>query len=459
MSLRKAERRKALGVRLLLGASLAIALALVVAGAAIALLFERHIQNKLAGDLEVHLAQLEGSIQRAADGGLRLSRQPSDPRFATPLSGLYWQAEAEGQLLRSRSLWDERLVTLPGPLTAGVTRTSSLAGPAGQRLMLSERRIGIGADPPTAVRVAVAADLARIEALRDDFVEEMAVALSLFWLVMMLGAFVQVRLGLRPLRDLTAEVARLRAGHARRIEAGGPSEVAPLVEEINILLAARDAATEQARRRAGDLAHGLKTPLAALMGDAERLRLKGECAIADDLALTAEDMRRHVERHLVHARLTHAGGRSATAVPTVVRGLVATLERTPDGERITFVTEGPDLEVAVPRDDLMDCLGNLLENATRHAGSTVRVSWRAGPDWMIVIEDDGPGIPADRREQLMQRGARLDERGGGAGLGLAIASDIATAHGLALELGDASFGGLRVVLSPVREVGSNVRDT
>lgn len=426
-----------------------MALALALTGSAIAILFERHVQRKLADDLDVHLTQIEGALERGPDGALRLTRQPLDPRFAAPLSGLYWQAGAGERQLRSRSLWDERLAPAGPPPDPGETRTSRVAGPAGQTLMLSERAMSFGASPQTEVRVAVAADLARLDELRDDFTEEMAIALTLLWAAMMAGAFVHIRLGLQPLQNLTAQVAALRAGRSRRIEASGPREVEPLVDELNIMLAARDAATEQARRRAADLAHGLKTPLAALTGDAERLDRGGEHRIAADIARTAEEMRRHVERHLVRARLVAPDGKQLSNVTDVARGLLGTLRRTPAGERLSLEAAGPDLEVPVPREDLMDCLGNLLENAVRFARSNVKVSWSAAPDWSIVVADDGPGIPENQRAALLERGARLDERGQGAGLGLAIVSDIASAHGLALELAEGEQGGLRAVLKPM----------
>jgi signal transduction histidine kinase len=227
-----------------------------------------------------------------------------------------------------------------------------------------------------------------------------------------------------------------------------PVEVQPLVSELNSLIDEQEREIDRSRGRAADLAHGLKTPLAALAGDVDRLRRDGQTRTADDIQSVAEAMRRHVDRELARARVRGPARYRAgaeTELAPLVRSLFDTLARTDVGEKLRFEPRVPGgLHVPIERTDLAEVLGNLLENATRFARERVRVS--ATPS-EIVIEDDGPGIAPEARASVVARGSRLDERGGGAGLGLAIAQDVLEAYGWQLLLGQSeTLGGLSVTL-------------
>jgi signal transduction histidine kinase len=218
---------------------------------------------------------------------------------------------------------------------------------------------------------------------------------------------------------------------------------------VNALLDARERDIARSRHRAADLAHALKTPLAALAADADRLRTKGEISIAEEVEAAIDSMRRHVDRELARARLR---GRArlqrgvSTPVAQLVRSLIATLSRTAAGSRMnyeTIIAEG--VSAPFDRTDLAEVMGNLLENATRHARTLVRIVARPSPAGMsISIEDDGPGIAEDLRPAALARGGRLDERGEGTGLGLAIVQDVLDAYGWTLQLGASELGGLKV---------------
>ena len=210
---------------------------------------------------------------------------------------------------------------------------------------------------------------------------------------------------------------------------------------------------ERSRSRAADLAHGLKTPLAALASDAGRLRERGEHAIARDIEAVGEAMSRHVDREMTRARVrsnVRRGAGASTELAPLVHSLIATLARTPAGMRLTFEPRIPD-GAAVPfdRTDLAEVFGNLLDNASRHALSRVRVTAYPGPAGAsIAIEDDGKGIAPAARSKVLERGARLDQRGEGAGLGLAIVLDVLDAYGWRLVLGASDLGGLKAVIAP-----------
>lgn len=442
--------RNSLRLRLIAGGAATIVVALAIAGVALILLFERHVARTLADDLDVHLKQLLAGMDVGADGKLELLRPPVDPRFAEPLSGLYWQiGDNRGDLLRSRSLWDTVLKLPEDTPLPGEVHRHQTAGPAGAQVLVTERLVSVKInDQPVPVRVAVAVDLSRIATARNAFAADLAIALTILGAILALATVVQVTLGLRPLDVLRRGVAEIRAGQRRDLASTVPREVKPLVDEVNALLEAREHDIERSRNRAADLAHGLKTPLAALSADGERLRGKGEATLAADIESAVEVMRRHVDRELARARLrgqASVGRRVTTAVTPLARSLVATLSRTAEGAAIDYDIRGSD-DTSAPfdRTDLAEVLGNLLDNATRHARSRVRVALSAGAAaTTICVEDDGPGIPQELRSSALGRGIRLDERKEGSGLGLAIVQDVLEAYGWSLELDQSDLGGLR----------------
>jgi signal transduction histidine kinase len=184
------------------------------------------------------------------------------------------------------------------------------------------------------------------------------------------------------------------------------------VTELNSLIDEQEREIERSRGRAADLAHGLKTPLAALAGDVERLRQNGQPQIADDVQSVAEQMRRHVDRELTRARVKgarrYASG-ARTELAPLVRSVIATIARTKEGEELHFDETMPlDLAIPIERADQAEVLGNLIENASRFARRTVRISARPGE---ITVEDDGPGIATEHVSTVLERGGRLDERG------------------------------------------------
>lgn len=443
-----------LRLRLVAGGIVAILVALTIAGAGLILLFERHVTRTMADDLDIHLKQLLAGIDVDPQGNLVVTRPPADPRFADPLSGLYWQvADDRGQLLRSRSLWD---TTLPLPAdepSPGELHHHETVGPAKARVLIAERRVLLTVrDRRVPVRVAVAADLARVSAAATAFAKDLAIALGLLGLVLAIATSIQVGLGLRPLDALRRGVAEIRSGRRHHLPSAVPAEVRPLVEEVNALLDAQEQEIERSRSRAADLAHGLKTPLAALAADATRLRDRGEAAIAQDIEAVGDAMSRHVDRELARARvrgaIRHRAGVS-TALAPLVRSLIATLARTPAGLRVTFEPQIADnVEVPLDRTDLAEVLGNLLENAARHANSRVRITANPAAGPSIVIEDDGAGIAPEQWPRVLERGARLDERGDGAGLGLAIVQDVLNAYGWRLDLANSDLGGLKATIAP-----------
>jgi signal transduction histidine kinase len=260
-------------------------------------------------------------------------------------------------------------------------------------------------------------------------------------------AALQTFYGLWPLRRVQREVSSIRSGEKTRIGQDFPTEIRPLTEEINQLLAHSEAQAEEARRHAGNLAHALKTPLTVIT-NAATARAPD---LADTVCREALVMRRQVDHHLARARAI--GRRSAAQSRAIVWESLEAVQRAVDRlhEGVTVDIAGShQAQVRVERQDLDEMLGNLVENAAKYGGGRVFVTVEPKRETVdILVEDDGPGIPEARRGELFKRGARLDTTGKpGTGLGLAIVRDVAEIYGGSIHLEESEdLGGLLARLS------------
>lgn len=435
--------RGSLRLRLLLAGAISVIAALILSGFGLALLFERHVERRVIAELNVYVDQIVAGVDRNSDGEVVMAKPPSDPRFGKPLSGLYWQIQLGDATLRSRSLWDGQLTPRPDAAPTGAVIRRHLAGPDGAPLIGVERNV----TPPSrlgggTMRAVVGVNAADITMATHDFAVDLLPYLVMIAAFLIAASYAQVAIGLRPLAGVRSLLASIREGKVRRLDTRFPDEIVPLAAEVDALLDARDAQVARARARAGDLAHGLKTPLQVLAGDVERLRAKGDADIAAEIEQVASSMRRHVDRELARARMA-TGGREATAnIAEVVERVVAVVARTPAGARLGWVIEVPsELRGRIDPDDLAEAIGNLLENAARHAQRQVTIQTRRDIGLVaIVVADDGSGIPPERLDSVLARGGQLDRSGGGAGLGLAIVGDIAEAWDGRFEVRNGAVG-------------------
>jgi signal transduction histidine kinase len=438
-------------LRLLIAAAVSVVAALALAGAGLTYLFERHVERRVEHELSTYLNQLIGGVDIAPDGTIRVAEPPAEPRFAVPLSGLYWQVEdgATGTLIRSRSLWDSTLRLPADQLASGTIHSSEVSGPGGALLLAIDRNIHDAASNRS-FRVVVAEDHRDIQTATRDFSLDLFPSLGILSVVLVIAAWAQTAVGLLPLERLRRAVSAVVSGRATRLDTVVPSEVQPLAEEINRLLDAQAKALAKARTGAADLAHGLKTPLQVLAADVRTLREQGQGKVADEIDQVAGTIRRHVERELARARIAPGSGAKSvrSSVAEVAERVISVVKRTPQGERLTFNLEAPpQVSVAVDETDLAEILGNLIENASHFAASKISVhASEADAITIVAVVDDGPGIPDDAKLAALSRGTRGDLRGDGTGLGLAIVSDVVDAYGGTLTLEDAKPG-LRAVVS------------
>jgi len=275
-------------------------------------------------------------------------------------------------------------------------------------------------------------------------------ALIVFATVCLVGGISMVRYGLSPFNDLRERLGAVRDGRVRRVEGTYPTEVQPLVDDLNGLLELRDQAVKRAIAKAGDLAHALKTPLAVLAHEAEVADRAGQTELAGVMRQQVERMQRQMDYHLAHARAAASGAAPGArcAVLAYAEGLARTLLRLHAGRGLTIdVAVDPAHAVRAGREDLDEMLGNLLDNACKWARSRVAVtSASTGSAIIVTVDDDGPGLEASMRDTVLQRGVRADEAAPGSGLGLAIVRDLAALYGGSIALGESPSGGLQARL-------------
>lgn len=428
---------------------------------------ERGFDNRLLADLESVIAVAELDCAGTVIMPVPLIAE----RFMNPFSGWYWQIasidnppQAEpAQLMRSRSLWDQRLTL--APLTKqGEMNMGNVTGPRQQPLRYAQRVVSLppaespqavpnGATPPAEckvgprVRIAVAGDLTDVEAEIAEFDS------TLFWSVALMGVgliglmFTLVRIGLSPLNQVSQSLAAIREGRADKLEGTFPDEIQPLADELNALVSHNAEVVARARTHVANLAHFLKTPLSVIANEVQG----ASGAMADTVARQVQTMRRQVDHYLARARTVASAkviGARTEAAP-VIGDLTRALGKiyTPRGVRIE--KSCPDgLSFRGDRSDFEEMVGNLLDNACKWAEGDVTVTVTAGrPGRLIVtVSDDGPGLTEAQVKRVLERGERLDETKPGSGLGLGIVKEIATLYGGTLTLGRSEVGGLAAVL-------------
>jgi signal transduction histidine kinase len=267
---------------------------------------------------------------------------------------------------------------------------------------------------------------------------------------MFIGAAV-VRRAFVPFDTMRRRLSEVRTGVDRQLRGAYPSEVQPLVDDLNALLTHSDHVVRRAIGKAGDLAHGLKTPLAVLSNEADRLERTGQTELATMIAQQVSLMQRQVDYHLAHARAAASGASPGvrSSVSESVEGLSRTLRRLYAERGVTIkVDVSAEHAFRGQREDLDEMLGNVLDNACKWATRHVVVaSSELAGRIVITVDDDGPGIEAAMRAAVLQRGVRADEAAPGSGLGLAIVRDLAELYGGSITLDASQLGGLRAQLT------------
>jgi signal transduction histidine kinase len=426
--------KNSIRLRVLALAIACIVVTLVVAGGALVVLFERQVLRYVEQNLNLHWTELAAAFHIDEKGQPALLQRLTDPRYQQPYGGAYWQVSEDGHaILRSRSLFDQELPA-PEPQDAVSDRAYEGEGPDGAELYVVGRDVTIdGGAGHRTFRLAVAVDHRQIAELRQAFGWDVARVLAPIAAVLVLFAWMQIWLGLRPLRTVGHQLNAVQSGRIRRMPRHFPLEIAPLAENINKLLDRQENLIRKARDRAGALAHGLKTPLTILGGEVRRLESKGLTQEAARMQEQLVSIRTHVDREVARARTSGAsvGCGAYTAVDETVARLLRLMQHMPKGEQLIWETQiPPDLGVDMDPHDFGEAIGNLLDNARKWAATRVTVRARIlGPMVRLSVEDDGPGFNGKAGEGLPERGVsgRSDEMS--SGLGLGIVADILAEYG------------------------------
>ncbi len=397
------------------------------------------VSSRLTHDAESLLAALQVSVGNS----VTLSNNRIGGIYEQPLSGHYYTILIPGnETLRSRSLWDTELDV--APLSPGNSHLWHTAGPAGQTLLIKSAGF-LKQDIP--ITIAVAEDMSPLRAqMRNYTLIFTLLTLGLIAVLIMIQRKI-IRRSFSPLDQLREEIHKLEQGQIDTLTEEVPTEVRPLVTEVNRLLELMGQRLQRSRNALGNLAHALKGPLNLLTQIADNETVSTQPALRDELTEHTQTLRRLIEHELKRARLAGSGGPGQHFCPAEeLPALAELLQRLYDNKGLTIDYSYPKGVLGeTDRDDMLELIGNLADNACKWAASRVRCTVQGNDTITISVEDDGPGCSEAQLAALTRRGKRLDESVPGHGLGLAIVDDIVTLYHGELHFDRSpDLGGLRV---------------
>lgn len=444
-------RVHSLAFRLIAGASLWSAVALVVAGVILTSLYRDTVERGFDERLSVYLKTLVGNLATQAPGQLGDPGNLGEQRFELIYSGWYWQIrQANGAvLLASRSLSTDTLdlANATSRSTVDGVEQATIEGPDKQQLRVLQRTITFDVDHR--YDVLVAGNASELQEEIADFRTSVALTLAVFGIGLVASTAFQIRWGLRPLDQVRRGLAALRSGKEQSLDGPFPAEIEPLAKELNALMHSNQQIIERARTHVGNLAHALKTPLSVITNEARSDQGK----LASKVGEQAEIMRMQINHHLDRARIAARSQviGAVTEVEPVLARLVRAMRRIHEDRGLTI-----DLHVADAarfrgeQQDLEEMIGNLVDNACKWASSKVAVEVAYIPaaedldgSLIVRVDDDGQGLTAEEMLEATRRGKRLDESKPGSGLGLSIVTDLAALYDGAFEMDRSPLGGLR----------------
>ena len=437
--MRSIQRRLSLGL-----ISVLLVIGLLLAQSSL-WLFDRSLRSYLQTTLQDETQTLLGAVVRGPNG-LQLDERRLSAAFKRPYSGLYFRIDLGEQSWRSRSLWDRDLQ----PIEVAGLQDALSDGPQGQQWLVYRADYQRYGQP---IVIHVARDY---RPMLNSFNQVQKVVLGLgitaLALILLLQRLIVSR-ALRPLEKTRRQLLQLQQGQRSQLDQQVPLELEPLVAQINHLLAHTEDTLKRSRNALGNLGHALKTPLAVLVSLASREELKQLPQLRESLNGQLQQIEQRIARELGRARLAGealpgAHFDCASELPE----LFSTLAMIHGNHlQLDWLAE-PGLRLPWDREDLLELLGNLLDNACKWADSQVQLQIsKVSEGYQLLIEDDGPGIDAALRDDVLSRGSRLDEQVAGHGLGLGIVRDIVDAWAGSLQLADSPLGGLRVTVSlPVK---------
>lgn len=413
-------------------------------------LVDEGLRRYLSAEMEQESQTLLRALVRDQDDFV-LDEKRLSASYSRPFSGHYFLVQLEESTLRSRSLWDHGL-SAP-PLTG--LAPGLITGPNKEQLLVFRGDYRRFSQP---IQIVVARNYSPVvNAFKKVQMVGAGIGIGALLLLVLLQRML-VKRALKPLRHVQGQIAQLQDGAREQLDVSSVEELTPLVDQINRLLTHTEDTLNRSRRALGNLGHALKTPLAVLISLSNRRELLAHPELHQQLHTQLAHMQERISRELTRARLAGdalpgAYFDSARELPD----LCSTLVHIHGAHLAVNWTAEPGLRLPWDREDMLELIGNLLDNACKWASSRVDVSitrradgaphgdeFGHGPGYEICVEDDGPGISIDQRDALMARGARGDERVSGHGLGFSIVRDIVEHCRGDIALGDSALGGLKV---------------
>lgn len=448
---------KSLTGRLLAAAGLWTMLVLGIGGFVLSYAFASYVKDDTESRLMSLLDNVIGLAEVGTDEKLHFTRPLSDQNFDTPYSGWYWQINEVGNdAMRSRSLWDEDISTDMNKARFELMFRQGI-GPDQQTLTIAERDIVFPEAPDRVFRFIIAADTATMRDAIYKFDQLLFWSLAIIALAIFASVIAQITYALKPIRSVRASLADVRKGLQSRVSDDLPDDLLPLSQEINALIDHNEKIVDRARTHVGNLAHALKTPLTVISTHAQESK---DTKTREILISSSEQMLTHINHHLQRARIAGGGTGKGVAVEPIVKSLVSAMQRLYAEKPLTFSYDIDDgLMFDGESEDLNEIIGNLIDNASKWANAHINISAHKIIDsprramFTLIIDDDGAGVEEALREQLFERGKRLDERVPGTGLGLNIVREIAELYSGQATLKASPNGGLRAILIlPLKEI-------
>ncbi|MEI3849901.1 MULTISPECIES: ATP-binding protein [Ensifer] len=452
---------RSLTARVLAVSTVWAVVALVVIGVVISELYRQGSERGFKDLLRAQLFNVVNSISVNERTVLSGSPQLGDLRFSQPQTGWYWIVDPIGEFdtppLISTSLGNGKLPIASVdevPFDTGYVRFYTTKDPFGNEVEVSETEVVLDIQGHTA-RFRVAGNRDVLEADINRFTRNLTIALSIFGLGGLGVNALTILFGLRPLDQVRRSLEKIRTGESERLDGAFPREIQPLANEVNALIDSNRRIVERARMQVGNLAHSLKTPIAVLLNEARVL----DASHGELVRNQVDAMQMQVQSYLSRARIAaqRESVLARTEAQPALERLVRVMRKLNPEKQVHLSINPPALVLAMELQDVEETVGNLLENAARHARGEVWLNVRPAPielhakepgrQWIVLdIDDDGPGLNPDQIALAMKRGKRLDESKPGTGLGLSIVSEIVREYQGTITLSRRDEGGLRAQL-------------
>jgi signal transduction histidine kinase len=438
-------------------------LILALAGTAFLLtdLYSRALDDNLTTQLKFTIDELSSATLDSVQPDLG-DVAVQNPRFSRAATGWYWVIrDTEGDVMvASRSSVGSRLPTLEGPFDTDNYRTGVLVDDSDNRVRAIERAVTSAGRP---LRILVTGNLDDNLTQIDAFRGQTFIVLGAVGIALAIMSGIVARLALRPIGRLGKAIEQVREGDTETITGTYPQEIAPLAEEVNELLRSNTQIIERARNQVGNLAHGLKTPIAVLRNESSAAK---DTPLGRVVASETEKMQQLVTTYLDRSRIAARSavvGKRADATIVILR-LVRVMEKL--NPNVTIAFKRPDASLPWFRGDegdLEEMAGNLLDNACKWSKGKIAVtmvSERSNPSTQMLVirvEDDGPGLTEEQATTVLRRGVRLDEKTPGSGLGLDIVKELVDVYGGSLQLKRSVLGGVLAELRlPAARLGGGL---